>query len=312
MINLADTARLQGRLDEARKLAEEADALNRRTLGPEHPQTLFGLTILSSIARDQGRLDEARKGYEKALAALRRTLSARTPEVQRCMADYAWMLAATTDPGYRDPHRAIELANELIQNSPKVRDVWTTLGVAHYRAGAWNDAIAALEKSEAAAPGLFTAANGFFLAMAYWRLGEKEKGREWYAKALQSVETASQPTGRELALFRLEASRLLGISDPTRSSGPEPITPARSAGPIQARPHQRAAPPPGPHPPPIRPAADESRLQRTSPRSPVRGASAPRSAATQTFGALEAQPRQLAGGDCAPGPRAETSQENNP
>ena len=41
---------------------------------------------------------------------------------------------------------------KLIQNSPKVRDVWTTLGVAHYRAGAWNDAIAALEKSEAAAP----------------------------------------------------------------------------------------------------------------------------------------------------------------
>jgi tetratricopeptide (TPR) repeat protein len=218
MINLADTARLQGRLDDGRKLAEEADALNRHTLGPEHPQTLFGLTILSSIARDQGRLDAARKGYEQALAALRRTLSARTPEVQRCMVDYAWMLAATTDPGYRDPHRAIELADELIRNSPKVRDVWTILGVAHYRAGAWNDAIAALEKSEAVAPGLFTAANGFFLAMAYWRLGEKEKGREWYAKALQSVETASQPAGRELALFRSEAAHLLGISDPKASS----------------------------------------------------------------------------------------------
>ncbi len=214
MINLADTARTQGRLDAARKLAEEADALDRRTLGPEHPQTLFGLTILSSIARDQGSLDEARQGYEKALAVLRRTLSARTPEVQRCMADYAWMLAATTDPRYRDPRRAIELANELIQNSPKVRDVWTTLGVAHYRAGAWNDAIAALEKSEAAAPGLFTAANGFFLAMAYWQLGEKEKAREWYTKALKSVETAIQPAGRELAVFRLEASHLLGVSDP--------------------------------------------------------------------------------------------------
>ena len=192
-----------------RKLAEEADALNQRTLGPEHPQTLFGLTILSSVARDQGSLDEAAKGYEKALAVLRRTLSARTPEVQRCMADYAWMLAATADPGYHDPHRAIELASELIKNSPKVRDVWTTLGVAHYRAGDWNDAIAALEKSEAAAPGLFTAANGFFLAMAYYRLGEKEKGRQWYSKALQSVETASQPTKRELELFRLEASHLM-------------------------------------------------------------------------------------------------------
>jgi tetratricopeptide (TPR) repeat protein len=220
MINLADTARLQCRLDDARKLAEEADALNRRTLGPEHPQTLFGLTILSSVARDQGSLDEATKGYEKAVAGLRRTLSARTPEVQRCMADYAWMLAATADPRYRDPHRAIELANELIQNSPKVRDVWTTLGVAHYRAGAWNDAIAALEKSEAATPGLFTAANGFFLAMAYCRLGEKEKGRQWYAKALKSVETASQPSRRELALFELEAAHLLGISEPKpRSSG---------------------------------------------------------------------------------------------
>jgi len=130
------------------------------------------------------------------------------------MADYAWMLAATADPGYRDPHRAIELANELIQNSPKVRDVWTTLGVAHYRAGTLNDAIAALEKSEATAPGLFTAANGFFLAMAYWRLGEKEKGRDWYAKAVQSVETARQPTVAELVRFQLEASRLLGISAP--------------------------------------------------------------------------------------------------
>jgi tetratricopeptide (TPR) repeat protein len=213
MINLADAARLEGHLDEARKLAAQADALNERTLGPEHPQTLFGLTILSSIARDQGRFDDARKGYEQALALLRRTLSARTPEVQRCMADYAWMLAAS-DSRYRDPRRAIGLANELIQNSPKVRDVWTTLGVAHYRAGAWNDAIAALEKSEAAVPGVFTAANGFFLAMAYCQLGEKEKGREWYAKALQSAETANQPSRPELALFRAEASHLLGISDP--------------------------------------------------------------------------------------------------
>jgi tetratricopeptide (TPR) repeat protein len=218
MINLADSLRLEGRLGEAHKLAEEADRLNRRTLGPEHPQTLFGLTILSSIARDQDHLDDARKGYEKALAALRRTLSTRTFEVQRCMSDYAWMLAATTDPGYRDPHRAIALANELIQNSPKVRDAWTTLGVAHYRAGAWNDAIAALEKSEAAVPGLFTAANGFFLAMAYWRLDAREKGREWYAKASQAAETASQPTRRELALFRSEAAHLLGISDPKPAS----------------------------------------------------------------------------------------------
>ncbi len=214
MINLGDSARLEGRLDDARKLAEEADALDHRTLGPEHPQTLFGLTILASVARDQGRSDDARKVYEKALAALRHTLSARTIDVQRCMADYAWMLAATAGPGYRDPHRAIELANELIQNTPKVRDAWMILGVAHYRAGAWRDAIAALEKSEATAPGPFTAVDGLFLAMDCWQLGDKEKGRQWYAKALQSSDTATQPSRRELALFRSEAAHLLGISDP--------------------------------------------------------------------------------------------------
>jgi serine/threonine protein kinase/tetratricopeptide (TPR) repeat protein len=214
MINLADAERLENHLGEARRLAEEADAINMQTLGPEHPQTLFGQTVLSSIARDEGRFEDARKGYEKALAALRRSLSAKTPEVQRCMDDYAWMLASTTDPSYADPRRAIELAKELIENSPKVRDVWTTLGVAHYRAGGWNDAIAALEKSDAAFPGVFTAANGFFLAMACSQVGEKEKGREWYERALLAVKTARQPTGRELALFQAEAAGVLGISSP--------------------------------------------------------------------------------------------------
>ena len=152
MINLADTARVEGRLDEARRLATEAVELHRRTLGPKHPQTLLAVTIRATVPRDQGRLAEARTDYEEALGGMRRILSPRTPELQRTMNAYAWMLATASDPGVRDPHRAIELANELIQNSPKVRDVWTTLGVAHYRTGAWNDAIAALEKSEAVRP----------------------------------------------------------------------------------------------------------------------------------------------------------------
>jgi tetratricopeptide (TPR) repeat protein len=218
MIDLADTARLQGRFDEARKLALEADAINRRTFGPEHSQTLYGLTILASIARDEGRFGDARKGYEESLAALRRTLPARVVELQRCMADYAWMLASARDKGYRDPHRAIELANDVIENSPKVRDVWTTLGAAHYRVAAWNDAIAALEKSESVVPGVFTAANGFFLAMAHWQRGEKEQARKWYAIGAQAMETAIQPTRRELEVLRKEASGLLGLSGGPESS----------------------------------------------------------------------------------------------
>ena len=214
MINLADTARLEGRLDEARKLAEEADALNRRTLGPEHPQTLFGLTILSSVARDQGRLDDARKGYENALARLRRTLSARTAEVQRCMADYAWMLAAATGPRLPRPaprDRAGERADPELAQGPRRLDD-PRGGPLPRRSLERCDRRA--EKSEATAPGPFTAVDGFFLAMAYWQLGEKEKGRQWYAKALQSVETATQPTRRELDALSIGGSPLAGYLGP--------------------------------------------------------------------------------------------------
>ena len=66
--------------------------------------------------------------------------------------------------------------------------------------------------------------------MAYWRHGEKEKGREWYAKALQSVETACQPTRRELRSFDSEAVHLLGISDPKLPSKSEDSTSTNHAG----------------------------------------------------------------------------------
>ena len=83
------------------------------------------------------------------------------------MADYAWMLAATTDPGYRDPHRAIELANKLIE---KIAE--GSRGLDDPRGGPLprrrlERRDRRLEKSEAVAPGRLTAANGFFLAMAY-------------------------------------------------------------------------------------------------------------------------------------------------
>jgi tetratricopeptide (TPR) repeat protein len=218
MINLAETARIQGRLDEARALAEDAVELHRRTLGPEHPQSLVAVMILANVHRDQGRFREARTEYEQAIGGLRRVFSARVPELQRALNAYAWMLATAHDSRYRDGRRAVELANEVVQGVPKSQEIWTTLGAAQYRAGAWQDAIAACEKSEAVSPGRFTAANEMFLAMAHWQLGHKEQGRAWYTKALRSTEKAIQPTERELAMIRLEASHLLEVSDSELSS----------------------------------------------------------------------------------------------
>jgi Tfp pilus assembly protein PilF len=52
----------------------------------------------------------------------------------------------------------------------------------------------------------------FYLAMAHWQLGEKDKAREWYDRAVQWMDN-NQPTNEELRRFRVEAAELLGVKD---------------------------------------------------------------------------------------------------
>src|SRR5438552_7834847 len=127
-------------------------------------------------------------------------MSPKTPETQKLMNAYAWMLATASDPKFRDPPRAVQLAKEVVQHAPKFADKWTTLGVAYYRASDWKNTIAALEKSETLAPGRFAGVNGFFLAMAHWQLGDKEKARQWYAKAVEAMK--KQAAGEQLRQFQ--------------------------------------------------------------------------------------------------------------
>jgi len=84
----------------------------------------------------------------------------------------AWFLAA--DPGRRpyDPARAVALATQAVAEGG-AGTYWNTLGVAHYRAGDWKEAAAALEKSQR-----LQGENGydsFFLAMTYARQGRRSE-----------------------------------------------------------------------------------------------------------------------------------------
>jgi serine/threonine protein kinase/Flp pilus assembly protein TadD len=214
LANLADASRLQGRLDDARKLAEEAVRLDRREVGVDHPQTSVALAILASVYRDGGQYAEADKLYTETLALQRRVLGPKTPEMQKSMNAYAWMLATAADPKFLRPERAIELAKEVIQNAPRAGDKWSTIGVAYYRNGDLKNALAALEKFETPGPARSVALNSFFRAMAYWQAGQKQKAREWYGKALVWESKASLQPDQELMRFRAEAAKLLGISSP--------------------------------------------------------------------------------------------------
>jgi serine/threonine protein kinase/Flp pilus assembly protein TadD len=213
MNNLAVALRTLRRFDEARKLHEETIHLQRDVLGPEDPQTLGSMHNLALVLSLQGELDEAIKQYEQVLEVQGRVLGPEHPATLNVMYDLAWLLANASDPKPRDARRAVELAKEVARHSPGRPDLWYRLGVATYRAGDWEQAITALEKSLELAPGEASVAyNGFFLAMAHWRLGDKERARQWYSKAAGWLEK-NQTTDRGLLRSQVEASQLLGLPD---------------------------------------------------------------------------------------------------
>ncbi len=124
----------------------------------------------------------------------------------------AWPLATNPDAKQRDPARAIELAHKGVGLAPKQAIYWNTLGVAHYRAGHWKDAIEALTKSMELQKGALESFDTFFLAMAHWQLGKKEEARKWYNQAVGWMEN-NKANDDELRRFRAEAADLLGIKD---------------------------------------------------------------------------------------------------
>jgi tetratricopeptide (TPR) repeat protein len=150
----------------------------------------------------QGKLDEAIACFRKVIEL--------NPKNAKAHNDAAWFLATGADPKFRDPKLAVELARKAVELAPRQGMFWNTLGVAHYRVGKWKDGIAALKKSDELIKGEMFSFNAFFLAMAHWRLDEKDEARKWYDQAAAWMEK-NKPQDEELQRFREEATELLGV-----------------------------------------------------------------------------------------------------
>ena len=122
------------------------------------------------------------------------------------------MLTTCREVKLRDCAGGLEAARRAVELE-RSRWAWQALGWAHYRTGDWKASIEALEKSCAMDdPKGGDAAQWFFLAMAHWRLGEKDTGREWYDRAVQWMDK-NQRKEELLRRFRAEASELLELKD---------------------------------------------------------------------------------------------------
>ena len=152
-----------------------------------------------------------RKGqFEKALAAAEKAFEIDSKSALACNG-LAWDLVARPDSRFCDPDRAVELASRAVEQCPKAADFWNTLGVARYRTGNWKPSIEALEK----AVELRTTphpADGLFLAMAYWKSGQREEAHRRYHGAVELIDGGDQEDDEELRRFRAEAEQLLSIT----------------------------------------------------------------------------------------------------
>ncbi len=123
--------------------------------------------------------------------------------------NYAWFLATCPDESFRDPRRAVQLAEKAVGRAPAKDTFRNTLGAARYRAGDAAGAVAALEESVKLQKGT-DPIDWFLLALSHQRRGDPAKARECYDKGVARL-AARKVASQELLLLRAEAAAAVGV-----------------------------------------------------------------------------------------------------
>jgi tetratricopeptide (TPR) repeat protein len=123
----------------------------------------------------------------------------------------AAQLITSKDPGLRYANWAVGLAKRAVDLRPGKAMFWRTLGMAHHRAGNWPAAAAALERAQEL--GFLDGAGQFCLAMARWRLGNRDEAWRWYHKGVGWMMEDHSDNSVARAFYD-EAAAVLGLAKP--------------------------------------------------------------------------------------------------
>ncbi len=200
---LADRLAAEGHLAEARPLYEQALAIWTAQLGPDHPRACETFAKLEDLFDRLGTPERqaalVRDRLERALAG---------GDNPRFLSRAAWDVA-------KNPHylpelyaRAVEAARRACRLRPENGAFLNTLGVAQYRAGLFEQAVATLTHSDKLNDG--HPADLAFLAMAYARLGRVDEARQVFARLQTLVQHPPWATDRQSRRFFREAAALMG------------------------------------------------------------------------------------------------------
>src|SRR5262249_55078260 len=184
----------------AKRDLDGADSAYKKALDLD-PKDSVAYNKLGNALYAQNKRDEAIAAYRKAIEL--------DPKLAMAHNKLAWLLATAPEVKLRKPAEAVKLAKRAVELDPQNDTFPRTLGAAHYHAGEFTLAIAALEKSMAMRQG-GGGNEWFFLAMAHWQLDAKDKARKWYDKAVEWMDKNAKDN-EELRRFRSEAEELLEI-----------------------------------------------------------------------------------------------------
>jgi serine/threonine-protein kinase len=220
---------------EARKIDEGIGACRRAAeLAPNDPIPLCNIvTALTKVRRLEKALKEARaavdrfpelaashgclaevlyylREYEESLAEFRRAVEL-NPADGRSWHAIAWILSVCMDEGRRDPTAAVHAAQRAVDLASKRNRHWhiASLGAALLRAGdpaaaanCLKEGIALQQKPSKVAE------DRILLAIAQWKLGDKERARATLRRAVEWID-ANQPKYTDCERLRAEAEALI-------------------------------------------------------------------------------------------------------
>jgi serine/threonine protein kinase/tetratricopeptide (TPR) repeat protein len=209
---------LAGKVDEASQAHAKAVNLLEQLL-TEHPENPEYSLVLGRIRNGMGNWDVSYKRHEAAKTEYRGAIDALRKSLPHDRDGWihnnlAFVLCDCLEVELRDPKEAVALATQALALAPREPAFWTTMGLAHYRAGEWPKAETAINKSMELSPAS-NAQNWLLLAMINWQLDKLDEARAWYAKAADWLKR--NPTTDELFHFRREASDMLKIRWPSEA-----------------------------------------------------------------------------------------------
>ena len=168
-------------------------------------QTRFRNAAREKLLHAESLLTASKVGEAVELIESIQALSSQRSDL---MNNLAWSIVSRQECTRKQADCAIRLVEQCISLNPNESSFLNTLGVARYRSGEFDKAMASLTKSVASLSGADVFYDAVFIAMCQWKLGEYESAREWLSKSRVALDQTLAPP-EEMKRFLAEAEVLI-------------------------------------------------------------------------------------------------------